>query len=282
MFSPKRWNRADLIISLALLLAVTLCSPILVAIDDEDNDLPPVILPVNKPGGGSEGNRAGYINPIYPTFEHDLGGPWIRRHVGVVFDASVQMLTVPSAESVPGVQVSGCHGGVIMTLAQAGSSGVPKEPDAQINVTAPLGITLKVLMDDATFVIRNHYAMSTSLNEILADIFQLDVNSGIDTVSGMTCVATGDLSGISARALHKAVLNGSVESKVFLPNNGSADLTRLIELAEDDLRNEVFDLGVIQVGYDDMGNVMTITNVIVTATSGGIECPVDIRVCTID
>jgi hypothetical protein len=51
MLTPERWKRSKLIIVLALLLTVSFSCPVLMAIDDEDNDLPPVILPLQNLGG---------------------------------------------------------------------------------------------------------------------------------------------------------------------------------------------------------------------------------------
>jgi hypothetical protein len=172
---------------------------------------------------------------------------------------------------------------VTLTLTMSGSAATPDKPDARISVTTPACKILRVMVDDATFVVRNHYAFGTTLDEIFEGLFQFDLNSGSEAASGMICIAQGDLSNISAAELHDAVREGKVENRVCRFNNGSADLDELIKLAAEDLRNEVSDLGVIQVGYDVAGNIVSITNVIVTADPyAGYECPVDIRVFTLE
>jgi hypothetical protein len=199
-----------------------------------------------------------------------------------VFDAPTNLITVNACEDVPGLQISGRDMGVTMTLAQTGSSSLPQNPDAGIGVTAPAGTVLRAIVDDYSFVIRNHYTLAVTLDEILERIYLMDLNAGKDAVTGAACIATGDLGSISVKELHMAVLNGSVESKAFLFNDGGLDLTGLIELAENDLRNGVFDIGVIMIGYDDMKNIVSVTNVIIIADPIGYECPVDIKVFTMN
>jgi hypothetical protein len=78
------------------------------------------------------------------------------------------------------------------------------------------------------------------------------------------------------------VRDGRIDSKFCLSNNGTADLDEIIKLAADNLRSGVFDLGVIQVGYNAAGEVVSITNVIVTVDPySGYGCPIDIEVFTL-
>ena len=287
MFSPVRWKRANLIIAMALLLTVSFCCPVLMAIDDEDNDLPPVILPLHKPGGGGggggeENNRVGIDSPFPPTYG-SRGEFGIITNVSVVFEAAVRMIPVLTCDDIPGLRVSGRDQFVNMTLTMVGSGATPDNPDARISVTAPAGEHLRVMVDDATFLVRNNYAFGTTLDEIFAGLFQFDLNSGFEVISGRVCIIRSDLSDIGVDELHRAVLDGRIESKFSLPNDGSADLDELIKLAAEDLRNEVFDLGVIQIGYDAGGNVVSLSNVIVSADPyAGYGCPVEVKVFTLD
>jgi hypothetical protein len=265
---------------LVMMLAISLCCPILFAVDDEDNDLPDVILPNGGGGGGGSskcstlppGTQFGAVNTLPYGFTHN---------VALVINATnPESFKVPLASAIAGFYCEPSESSTCLTICRAGGHREPDNPDARILVTGGVGADLDVFVDGQGCAIRDRFTAETTLEEIEAGLFQLTINAGSQAIKGVACFVTGDLSFFNAEELFSAVQDGQVETKILKANAGSVDLSKVFDFIGEDLREEVYDFGIIQVGLNAQNEVVSLTSVIIRAYPVSGICPVDIDVFT--
>lgn len=293
MLAPTKMNRTDLMIAFAIFLAVSLCCPVLIAIDDEDSDLPPVILPGvdSKNGSGtfSTSGNGGLVQ-VHGTSGSASAGEIqaegeVPQYLKIAFNANHNKpVRVDDCGEISGLRTSCGGDNVIITGARnrGGSS------EADITVSAPQSYLLDIFVDGETrtesFVALPGLRMTTTLSKISSELFQLDVNSGADAVDGMVCVILAEPGTLgSVKTIHTLGNSGGV-IKTYVANGGQLDLTELIEAMDaSGYYNDYFSFGAVQYGFDAGGNVVSITNVVVTAHPfNGTEYPIEIQAYTLD
>jgi len=254
---------------IAVLLAISFCCPILFAIDDEDNDLPPIILPRDgNGGGGGNGNGSGCQGPPF-SIHGDQGSQGLDDCIAVVIDAQARLVTVPDSDQVPGVWFSPRNNGVNLLLVEAGSPMEPQNPNSKMLVTSPSGDRLNVIVDDDSFVIGNHYVVTVTVADLFKNLAQMDVNSGTET--GLTCLMLGGLDNVSATELSTVARKGGGKLRCLIANNGRFDFTDLVERIEDHLMRYSLDrLGVVHVGYNAQGAPVSLTSIVIDVDENAI------------
>ncbi len=271
---------------LVIMLAISLCCPILFAVDDEDNDLPDVILPNGGGGGGSGGD-----GPKCSTFMPGVLGadgnnplPYgFTQNVALVVNATnPESIKVPLASAVAGFYCEPSEPSTCLTICRAGSNREPNNPDARILVSGVVGAKLDIYVDAHGCAIRDRFTAGTTLEEIEAKLFQLNINAGSQAERGVACFVTGDLRLFDAEKLLFAVQDGRVETKTFRANAGSVDLSKVVDFIGEDLRYEVFDPGILQFGLNAQNEIVSLTSVVIKAYPAGGICPVEIDVYTTD
>ena len=280
-------------IAFAIFFAVSLCCPVLIAIADEAGDLPPVILPgAESKGGGftftSSGNggtvRVNGSSGSASSGEILTEGE-VPQYLKIAFNANHNKpVRVDDCGEISGLRTSCGGNNVYITGARnrGGSSG------ADITVSAPQSYLLDIYVDGETkidsFVILPGLRMSTTLAKISSGLFQLDVNSGAEAVDGLVCVILAEPGMLGdVKTVHTLGGSGGV-TKTYVANGGLLDLTELIQAMDaSGFNSDYFSFGAVQYGLDADGNVVSVTNVIVTANSShGTECPIEIQAYTLD
>jgi len=260
-------------------VSISICCPFLVGFDDDEDGS------VWLPGPGSGDGLS-----IKPKNWSDLSGKDLLHPNPSVFNVSLAIDApwilqdeVSECGAIPGLEISGKNKSVGLFLCTAGSSEEPTSPDARLLVTGPVGQTLGVTTDGSSAVFDELYTITVSLDEAIAGLFRLDVNSGESAVTALGCAFLAqDLSDISAEDLHMAVFDGNVgEMRTYWQSDGSVELSDLIRRAEPYLRDGLLEFGLILVGFDAHGNAVSLTNVILSADPyQGPEMPLFVRVFT--
>jgi|GEM_PF-3489691 len=280
MFSLSRRNKNKLIPLIILLLTVSLACFNLNAADAmDDEDDPDVWLPSPLSSGGDSqddgGNGKGcsfsdctFLSLFLPSEYQSLFRTVSR--LDIIFHAPVEPWSGDSSPE------TGLFGLRLTGIEWAGSPSLDpqrRSPEGNdnglsdksgVHVFVPPDESLKVCADDDSYVITNvserdrRMAVVVPQDGVHDEIIRFELTQRPDVVSGKMWLVVGDLSEIRVDGLHLHL--AAFQTKISRTNNGSLDLSDLLDRI-DQATHEKVDVGVVQVGYDQEGNVVSLINV---------------------
>jgi hypothetical protein len=166
-----------------------------------------------------------------------------------------------------GLTIGGSGGAVVVQPMDLPiDSNLSNGPVPVIEIISNALESTKLFKNGGKITVNGHFTVDTQLEDIQSKAIEFNLKKCEDTDKAVAYVCLGDFSGMTndnPEFWSKVSAEASCEA---IPNTGDLDLTGMIKEAFD-ASTTLSQIGILQVEYDEMANVIKKTSVIVTRTN---------------
>jgi hypothetical protein len=165
-----------------------------------------------------------------------------------------------------GLVIGGSSGMVmVQSMDLPMDSNLSNGPVPVIEIISKAQESTKLFKNGGKIAVNGHFTVDTQFKDIQSKAIEFNLKKCEDTDKAVAYICLGDFSGMTGdnpEIWSKVSAEASCEA---VPNSGDLDLTGMINSAFD-ASSTLSQIGILQVEYDEMANVIKKTSIIVTRT----------------